>query len=787
MYAARFGVSVAQTVRRTALTWIAHAGAGSLLTRACRGRHRLAPRLRIESGCVCRDGIAPTPAERCARPGRRRPSRQAGPSPELDRAGRLAILGDDVVPARAGRGLSGIPGAAGWSVGQTGVLRSLCATLRRADGPQRRQRLRARGAGRAAAGHPAAVRLRRPDGAGGRRPAAGRRAAAAATGRASAGPARCWRASGPWSSPASSRWSPPSARARTTSCAPTGRPRALLVLRLRPAPAAGARLAGRGRRGLPLAGRSRARRPFMPGSRPTTSSATGSASSSGIEVDGRRINLLPALLDLLARLPRSARLRRRGRRGPALLRRAHRRGGRFVTLPPERLQILLKVLSELYQADGDRQRLRFPALAARALGELEATLGASRSRREPALRWEGARRRSRGDGALAGPGPAAREQAPARRPAGRPAALPAAEGVAWLQHLRALGAGGVLADDMGLGKTLQAIAHIVAEKQAGRLDRPALVVAPTSLVGNWRRELARFAPTWRSSRCTGPPATASGAASSTPTSSSPPTPRWCATRSGCASACSTCCCSTRRRRSRTRAARPTARPRACRPATASACPARRSRTACASCGRCSSSCNPGLLGDAEWFAHRYTRPIEREGNAGPARAAAPPGRPLHPAPDQGGGGPRAAAQDRDRAPGRAARRPARSLREPAAGRPRRGPPGHRRQGPRRLDHHHPERADEAAPGLLRSAPAARRGGPAGVAESAKYELLLELLAQQRAAGRRVLVFSQFASMLALIGEGLRRAGTAFVDADRRHRRTARSRSTTSRRARPTCS
>ena len=47
---------------------------------------------------------------------------------------------------------------------------------------------------------------------------------------------------------------------------------------------------------------------------------------------------------------------------------------------------------------------------------------------------------------------------------------------------------------MGLGKTLQTIAHVLLEKRAGRLDRPALIVTLTSLVGNWQRELARFAP-----------------------------------------------------------------------------------------------------------------------------------------------------------------------------------------------------------------------------------------------------------------------------------------------------
>ena len=50
---------------------------------------------------------------------------------------------------------------------------------------------------------------------------------------------------------------------------------------------------------------------------------------------------------------------------------------------------------------------------------------------------------------------------------------------------------------MGLGKTVQALAHILLEKQAGRLDRPALVVAPTSVVPNWKAEAARFAPQLR--------------------------------------------------------------------------------------------------------------------------------------------------------------------------------------------------------------------------------------------------------------------------------------------------
>jgi SNF2 family DNA or RNA helicase len=65
-------------------------------------------------------------------------------------------------------------------------------------------------------------------------------------------------------------------------------------------------------------------------------------------------------------------------------------------------------------------------------------------------------------------------------------------GVAWLQQLCDLGLGGLLADDMGLGKTLQTIA-VLADRTIARGDRPHLVVCPTSVVGNWEREFARFA------------------------------------------------------------------------------------------------------------------------------------------------------------------------------------------------------------------------------------------------------------------------------------------------------
>nr|WP_281504523.1 DEAD/DEAH box helicase [Chromohalobacter sarecensis] len=67
-------------------------------------------------------------------------------------------------------------------------------------------------------------------------------------------------------------------------------------------------------------------------------------------------------------------------------------------------------------------------------------------------------------------------------------------GIAWLRFLSELDTGGILADDMGLGKTVQVLAHLLDERARGALQGPALVIAPTSLVGNWCAEAERFAP-----------------------------------------------------------------------------------------------------------------------------------------------------------------------------------------------------------------------------------------------------------------------------------------------------
>ncbi|MGB3546078.1 MAG: DEAD/DEAH box helicase [Saprospiraceae bacterium] len=73
-------------------------------------------------------------------------------------------------------------------------------------------------------------------------------------------------------------------------------------------------------------------------------------------------------------------------------------------------------------------------------------------------------------------------------------------GYEWLYANAALGFGSVLADDMGLGKTLQVITLLLKYAEEGKLDREkALVIVPTSLLGNWQREIERFAPGLRTS------------------------------------------------------------------------------------------------------------------------------------------------------------------------------------------------------------------------------------------------------------------------------------------------
>ena len=67
-------------------------------------------------------------------------------------------------------------------------------------------------------------------------------------------------------------------------------------------------------------------------------------------------------------------------------------------------------------------------------------------------------------------------------------------GFSWLSFLRRWGLGACLADDMGLGKTIQLIALLLHDRERGAGRRPTLLICPTSVIGNWEREVSRFGP-----------------------------------------------------------------------------------------------------------------------------------------------------------------------------------------------------------------------------------------------------------------------------------------------------
>ncbi len=68
-------------------------------------------------------------------------------------------------------------------------------------------------------------------------------------------------------------------------------------------------------------------------------------------------------------------------------------------------------------------------------------------------------------------------------------------GLNWINFLHEFHFGGVLADDMGLGKTLQTLAYLQKLKELGELTKPTLIIMPTSLIGNWKNEVKKFTNT----------------------------------------------------------------------------------------------------------------------------------------------------------------------------------------------------------------------------------------------------------------------------------------------------
>ena len=209
----------------------------------------------------------------------------------------------------------------------------------------------------------------------------------------------------------------------------------------------------------------------------------------GVEIDGQQVNLLPALAQYLQQRSEDGDhswIQELDENSKLMLPLAD---GRLLALPAGRVKGILQTLVELYDTPlSSEGHLSLPRIQALRLEELQRALG------DTPLRWQGGESLRELAAKLRAPLPA-----PGPPPPGLHAELRDYQkhGVQWLQFLGERDLGGILADDMGLGKTLQALAHVLREKHAGRLAHPCLVVAPTSLMANWRNEAGRFTPDLR--------------------------------------------------------------------------------------------------------------------------------------------------------------------------------------------------------------------------------------------------------------------------------------------------
>lgn len=206
----------------------------------------------------------------------------------------------------------------------------------------------------------------------------------------------------------------------------------------------------------------------------------------GIIVNQTRISLLPLLVSLIRQTPQDFSLQQLNQRADDEQVLLALPDNSRVALPYARIKPILTILGELYFNEQPGDSLRLPTLDAARLAELAATTQ---------LRWIGGERLQAFGQRLAEFGGIQS----VKPPAGLQVSLRdyQKEGLAWMQFLREYQLAGILADDMGLGKTIQTLSHILTEKEAGRLTQPALVIAPTSLMDNWAAEARRFTPDLR--------------------------------------------------------------------------------------------------------------------------------------------------------------------------------------------------------------------------------------------------------------------------------------------------
>lgn len=207
----------------------------------------------------------------------------------------------------------------------------------------------------------------------------------------------------------------------------------------------------------------------------------------GFLLDGQKINILPLLVNFIEKQPEVFNEKHlNALKNENFVMQLP--NGHSIGIPAKRIKGILATLTELYDAKSLNKSGLLPVSRIRAaqLLDLEKAMKATR------MRWLGETQLKQLSDKLAHFTSMQSVQIPKQFKG----VLRDYQkiGVDWLNFLREYQLPGILADDMGLGKTIQTLAHLLIEKQEGRMKHPCLIVAPTSLMENWRNEASQFTP-----------------------------------------------------------------------------------------------------------------------------------------------------------------------------------------------------------------------------------------------------------------------------------------------------
>ncbi|RTR38886.1 DEAD/DEAH box helicase [Shewanella canadensis] len=218
----------------------------------------------------------------------------------------------------------------------------------------------------------------------------------------------------------------------------------------------------------------------------------------GVEVNGQKINLLPYLVKAI----RLGLVDNIEDKDTILM---ELDSGERLSLPVDRVKQILAVLVELYEARplSDTETLTLPMHQVTRLAELSSQLKGQQKQ----WHWQGTTwLNNKAQQLYSFLDSQAHSDFFVPQPDGLNAKLREyqQQGLNWLQFLQNQSFAGILADDMGLGKTIQTLASILFDKESGRLTKPCLVVAPTSLLANWLHEAQTFTPALNALLWSGP-------------------------------------------------------------------------------------------------------------------------------------------------------------------------------------------------------------------------------------------------------------------------------------------